>query len=1246
MSSREQYPSNAGEPRDRRARRDAGASRDPRDRGGLGGRIGIGRARAGRRSGGPRAVVDALYAALDPLAHPARARALAVWARELAREQAGDTADASGIRPYLDELDVRDPYGRRLAVLAATIVGDVDFLEARLTDPDAAVRATALSAASSLPISDDALELAMRDAPAAVRRRIARAVVAGRRSALAERLVASLADTWGDEEAARLLPACGAETVRVLLPRLFPAVTRWHALGRAHPDLLLDEVARQLADLPAQLRTTWWARNADVFAATARARPHRVLDLLEAHCPPHLPAPVRDCLGVLLKAAPGRTIALVIAPDRSTAPARGLFSRSALGRLARAGTPELADLGRAWRDTPDSLVLLLRALPPSRREAFYDTVTAGQDLSRSSLADAVLDALPRWRAQAEARRMAAQADERGASWDAALAPVAYLPVTEARPRLLAATRRPAAEDRAVAYPLLVRNAARSGEAAAVAVLLEDLQRLRNEQEPVRGPALDTLAKVPPSLFADADTALLDRIAVDAIEARDSSYRTRRALSDLALAVLREHAVGGGQPLVAWALTTLTRLSGHTGGADLGRLHTMLRRGQEFQVFDALRPWLDAGAKKADHSLALSLARALGRRAHHMPQLQELLWQAFRSGGVTTARQAVDLWLDDPSARDARVARVLDVDRSAAVLAPVLRVLTRRRTDLLDIVLGDTPPYGRFLVADSRWLPPVADSARWLPRQQAAAARLLARAADDASLPKHTRAAHIRAAATIPAHGADIARRYAGSPDTVLAEAALGALAWTDRPADALPLLLAHAGHDRARVALYATTRVSRFVAPTELERELRAVLLPGALAEVTDATPGTSPAATPGAAHSTETLASSDSVTPVAPPGTAPTAGGALATDRTPGAGRAPAEPTAKVTSRKELVRLAASRLPIDTAAAVVAEAYALPGQHPDVRAACVPAAVGLLRAPAARQLLERAVDGPPVVQAAVLRVQPYDLQDGDRPAYARLVGRVADSSDTETADSATTQLARWAPWYPEAAALLLARVVDLDRRSAWRAAAAGLVALTAAPEGDAPLLDALTRLTTADAEAAARGLDADADRDRPARQRVDHLVARLAAGATMGATAHHREAALRASELLSRTPDFVPHGTRLQAAALDFDAPPTRLHAALDQLATLHIDRPALAARTAETLRHRLSTARRPGRPEILLTAVDHLTATPHHATGLFAVALTHALGVRTGWPPAWRARLRTLRVHPDPDVRDAALAVSTTTE
>jgi hypothetical protein len=1145
-----------------------------------------------------RTTIDELWAAVEPLPYPARMRAVADWARR----EAGAAGDSPRMGLLLRELDARGPYGRRLAGMAAAVAGDIGFLEARLADDDPAVRVQAVKSALRQPIGDAALERATHDAPAAVRRTIAGVVVAGRRTALADRLLPAIREVWGDEEAARLLPGCGPHTVRLLLPELFQAVTRWRVLGRRHPDLLLDEIARQLADLPEQSRSAWWTRNADVFAATAPTRPERVLDLLEAHCPAVLPGPVRGIVGDLLRAAPGRTIRLLTAPGRSAAPARGVASRRALGRLARHDPPELLDLGRAWSHRPEGLVPLLRALPPSRRAAFYDAATAGQDLRHSSPSSALMDVLPRHRAQSEARRMAAQAAQRGESWATVLGSVAYLPVAEARPQLLAATRRPAADDRATAYGLLVRNAARSGQQAAVAVLLDDLQRMRNEQEPVRSAALTALAEVPPLLFAGADAALLERIAVDAIEARDSSGRTWRALSELALTLLHAHAATGEHDLIEYALTTLARLSGHTGGVGLGRLDTALRRGQEFAVFEALRPWLDAGAERADHSLALALA--LGRRARGMPQLQKLLRQAIQFGNDATVAQAAGLWLDDPATRDERVARLVEREPSAAVLPPVLHVLSHRRTDLMDTVLGDTPPYGRFLVPGARWLPDTHGIDRWTPRQQSAIAKLLTGAADDASLPEQVRAGHIRAVAAVPEAGARTVRRYLDSPDTVLGEAALGALPWTDRPADALSALLTHAADDRARVALYAAARASLFVAPSRLEQVLRQALLP---------------------AHD-----------------------------------GAPA-PAAKVTSRKEFVRLGASRLPIGVAAALLAEAFDLPGQHPDVRAACVPAAVRLLRSPAAWALLEHAAEGPPVTQAAILRTGPAELRGTDRARYARLVGRVADSTDPETADTAIGLLARWSPWYPEAVPRLLAATVDLDNRTSWMAAADGLVGLTAAPGGADPLLDALTRLVASEGEVDAGtdtgagpdtgtgprpSVDASGDRDRPARRRIGHLVARLATAVTMRRTEARHAAVLRAVELLCADVDFVPQGVHLLAKALDLDAEPHQLLAALDQLAALHTDRPALAVRTAETLRGRLNTARRPGDPLVLLLAADRLAAGSGYAGGLFAVALTEALGPRSGWSDDWRDRLRALRRHPHPDVRYAALALATAGE
>jgi hypothetical protein len=72
------------------------------------------------------------------------------------------------------------------------------------------------------------------------------------------------------------------------------------------------------------------------------------------------------------------------------------------------------------------------------------------------------------------------------------------------------------------------------------------------------------------------------------------------------------------------------------------------------------------------------------------------------------------------------------------------------------------------------------------------------------------------AARIPEHGWALASRYLDSPDVNLAEAALGALPWTDRPDRALSILLTHIDDDRARVAIYAAGRAARFVAPSQL----------------------------------------------------------------------------------------------------------------------------------------------------------------------------------------------------------------------------------------------------------------------------------------------------------------------------------------------------------------------------------------------------------------------------------------------
>ncbi|MFD8380938.1 hypothetical protein ACFV2X_20715 [Streptomyces sp. NPDC059679] len=1160
----------------------------------------------------PHALADELLAALDPLPYPSRMRELALRAR---------AASAHGqLAGLLDELSERGGYERALAATAAAVGGRTGYLELRLADPDPVVRGQALKAARRGRLTDAALEAAFEAAPAAIRRQLARTVVAGRRTALADRLVGPLRERWGDAEAARLLPACGPETVARLLPHLFHAVTSWRALASRHPAAVLDEAERQLVALPEALRHHWWLRHAPCVALAASAEPQRVLGLLEQLCHSVLPLPVRHRLGALAAAEPGRTIRLLLAPEHAgVLRGRGL-ERAVLRRLVRANPPELVDLARALGHDAHALSRLLAALPPARRPDFFDAAVAERDLSRADVEPDLLEVLPRPRRVAEARRMAARAHERGAHWATVLESVAYLPVEEARDELLRAARRSSADDRALAYPLLVRNTARSGDPDAVTSLLALLERLRNEQDPVRSAALRALAETHPSLFPDAAAEHLDRIATDAIEARDSSPTTRQALRLLAVALLREHAVTGRRELIGWALRTVTRLAGNVGRTDLGRLDHTLRRGQEQAVFEALRPWLEAGADRVDHELTFALTRSLGRRAHAMPELQELLRQAIQFGSNTTVRTAVGLWLDDPARRDERVAELLALEPSAAVLPPVLAVLTHRRTDLLDVVLDDTPPYGRFLTPGSHWTPPVDHSTgRWLPRQRAAAARLLARAAADGSLRTDQRTAAIAAAARIPDYGAETALAWTDSEDVALAEAALAALARTDRPGDHLPLLLTYAGGDRARVAVYAGTRASQYVAPARLEGLLRGVLVPGEAAA--------GPAAV----------------------GVGVVPGAAAGVADGPAAQAAPVAPAvpAKVTSRKEAARLAATRLPTADAAALLADVYDAPGQHHDVRAACVVFATGLLGHESAWELLAAAARERRELRWVVLRTRPLDLPELHRARYARLVQDACDTDDPEVAWAGHAALATWSPWAPDSAAVLVAAATDLDDRACWQSAADALIDLMAAVPGgmpaDNPLAWVLAALAAADAHPQVP--DAEPDRDRPARRRIRRITDRLAQHSRMR-PGTMRPVATAAAELLAGYEPFVADAAHVLVNAVDLDAEPRVLTAALARLARLHATRPALAAHTADALSQRLRTASRPGRSEALLRAARDLGDDGALASGLFAVTLTDVGGARTEWAEPWRTRLRTLRRHPHPDVRDAALFLMTAQE
>ncbi|WP_328418056.1 hypothetical protein OG470_31080 [Micromonospora sp. NBC_00389] len=738
--------------------------------------------------------------------------------------RAVDLSTTGELPGVLTDLRGGTTYHRFLAVTAGQVVGDGAAVRVALDDPHRPIRSVAVKAGLRAGwLSGAELLTLVLDASADLRRLVYRSLRNLRRSEVADALVDAVWDRFGAVEAVALLPACGPDTVRRLLPAVEHAVEGWVPLARRHANVLLDHAEAVLPDLDPKELSRWWSAHSRGVLMAGRGRPDRALTLLERHAPADcLPGDLTD-YGALAAAAPSRVLALLTAPSRAGWVAYQWLPPALLRRFVGLPHAELVELGRRVRGHNNSLDRLLGAVPPSRRGALYDAVLADLETADEIPDVALLEVLPRaWR-EREARRVLAldrvRHDEAAVrSWSA------FLPWPEASAALTPALRAADAQDRAVAYELLLDAARRSRDPAVVAEAVARLSRLRNEQDPVRAAALTALASLARLLRADSVEALT-QITVDATTTRDASTRTLAALGSLSTGVLGQHI---DEPaLLRWALDTLDRLFGGHRLPTLGRFDETLRHGQEEMVFAQLRGWIEAGSARGQFSALFAVTRALGRRAWRLPELQELLSRAGDPGSVAVVvREAVELWLADPRTRAQRVAHVLDRDASTITFPTVWRTVSARRTDLLDRVLLGPPPTGAFLTAGTRWIPgPPVHPERWLPRQQEAFVRLQARLAADAGTPLHGRAAAIRAAAPVPDAGRELVLRYVESPNITLAEAALGALPWTDRPDEALPVLMSHADDEQARVALYAAGRAVRFTRPAALLTPLSGVAL-------------------------------------------------------------------------------------------------------------------------------------------------------------------------------------------------------------------------------------------------------------------------------------------------------------------------------------------------------------------------------------------------------------------------------------
>ncbi|MFF3674332.1 hypothetical protein ACFYYS_10130 [Streptomyces sp. NPDC002120] len=1140
--------------------------------------------------------VEQLLSALDSLPHRARLRHTAVTAHALAAR--------GELRPLLTALDRLGPYERRLGALAALAGADTDHLAARLADPDPIVRRYALRAARASAVPDRAVEAAYDNAPAVVRADLARLLRDGGRPALAERLLLRLRTERGDRDAALLLPGCSPEFTARMLPELAGAVTfeGWSLLARRHPAAVLDQAERDLAALTPRLRGGWWPQHANGIAAALPAAPARVLDLLERYGPGDLPDPLHDRLADLVDADAERTARWLADPGRQSFRWERTPNPSALRRLVAAAPPSLHRLAARWSHR-GAYVTMLRAVPAADRVAFHEAVAAASRHPASlGTPDAVLAVFPA--AERHARARAEVAQGRAERWSAyeVWSALAMLPPAEARPELLAATGSGDADDRALAWRELTANAGYAADPAEVAAVLDlAARRLRNERDPVRRSVLEAFAALSAPLLAAALTGPagragrddLQRLCLDALRARDCAPATRSAVHTLAVTLLNTSA---DEELLGLAVHLLGALTARTGAlAPAVRLDRALRHGRERAVLDAVRPWLDTAAGRGDHTPLLALVEAFGNRARRIPELQERLADGLRDCPDGAFAGLAAAWLADPATRAGRVAVLLEREPTAAALGPVLDVLAADRTDLLDDALADPLPAGRFPApGTARALPRFRRADRWLPRQQRAAVRLAETALADPGRSLDERAVLLREAAAVPGYGWDLVRRYGGAdeagshPAAPADPTALAAAAVADGPASALRLLLDSAGRDDAAAVWAVADQVALRARPDALAALLHDLLT---------------------------------------------------------------RERGVKLTVRKSAARLAVRHLPQAEAARLLARAALDASAHPDLRTAAVALAPALLPAEPAWSLLECAVaDGPEGARRAVL-CGPAGVAPAHRSRYGRLVTGLLATADDFTTQSVLWALEEWAAYAPTVAGTLADMVADLTSSLIWEAAGKSLLHIAGSEQphptgGAAPgsaVHEAVARLLAAMASGDggtgdAVGAGADGA-DLPARHRLQHLLGSSAV------TVPQRLCGPLARQLASE-PRLTGLRVSLLVRAVDPDAPAAELTAACRELSAAVADRPALAGRCAEQLLRRHHYASRNlAHPERALGTVRTLSDGTG-TDGLFAVSLAAALGPGLNWPGPWRAAVRTLRSHADPEVREAADAVDLTAD
>ncbi len=872
-------------------------------------------------------------------------------------------------KALLDSLDGGDVYENSLSIAASISSGDDERLISYLKKDSTFLRNRALS---GLPVKDDEkIWTHIDNIPINTRKLLLKKISLMKEKSLSEKLFPYILEKYGYKESLYLLSSCSAETLEKYLPELGDRIFKWENLTRSHGETVLSYIKKAFSLSPEREYLLLWSRFSEAIKILIDRKAGDILHLALKYSPPDvIPSVIENNAGILLKKEQSLLFNLLTGSSyKRTISLRGLPAKL-LKHIRRLSKEQILTLALMLRESPENLAELLKALPPSMRGEIFTGAYEGINTENYEWPHNLLEVLPCEIRHREAERML-NLKKIKEDHNLTLEITAFCDIEHVRNFFYNATKVPKAEERGKVLNLLVKSTGlyRKG----LKETLSYLERIKNDQDPVRLDVFQGLLLISPSLFKEEHIEHMEKMINSVLEARDTSYATLSAVEKLSVKILIYNGSEPESKLFGFSLDILKKLARKAGYLSLLPCIHNIPEGTEVKLVEALKPVIISFNERESYNLILSLVRCLGKRGWYIKSLQDMLEPVVYSKPDYNVSHAIELWLAPPKTRDERVWKLIKKDRSVITVRSVFEHIHRHRQEWLDYFLDGKGVKGRFLTGKTIYVMPAVNGFyRWLPAQQRKFAVLLHRLAGDKGHSAWIRCNAIKKLALLPSVTLKEITEYLKYDDVNIIEAALGSLSNIDNPFPALPVLIEYLDGDRARVAMYTIPACIPFISPESIMEIFKEIL-------------------------SGEKL---------------------------------------KVTVHKEIIRLSALYSG-DSELSLLKNEWEKEDLHRDVRIAVLHAARQRLEKPAAWELLQKgASSSDEHIVLSLLDQRPEGLSLKEKQSYVKLILHIAEHGNLKVRKAAFSSLPLWSSGSEEIIAGKAAEIIiNIEEGQEWREA-------------------------------------------------------------------------------------------------------------------------------------------------------------------------------------------------------------------